>query len=221
VSLRLSASLRLPESTSRCAVVVAGSSRSLPASRIHRSVRFAVSPESNGFSSTSTATRSRPIRPIRGKRSDTVARAGRRPRPISWSDRFVIPVTIHAGVRDGRVLAPDGLATPVFPAQRGRFRCRKADGSGRPRQPGGLDWPHRPGFSPRYRGSAPGRSTGTTHATADIRPIPPIAAKTRDALNYLSARPHQTRRPPGPISPLPLALRRAVDPLHCMQRAGK
>ena len=51
-----------------------------------------------------SATRSRPIRPIR---------AGRRPRPISWSDRFVIPVTTRAGVRDGRVLAPDGLRRHV------------------------------------------------------------------------------------------------------------
>jgi hypothetical protein len=45
------------------------------------SVRFAISPESNGFWSTSATPRSRSIRPIR---------VGRRPRPIFWSDRFVV-----------------------------------------------------------------------------------------------------------------------------------
>ena len=123
-----------------------------------RSVRFAVSPESNGFSSTSTAPRNRPIRPIR---------AGRRPRPISWSDRFVTPVTTRAGVRDGRVLAPDGLR---------RYFRRKGEDSGagkptgRPRRHGGLDWHHRLGFSPVRRLSVQCCNTARAQAFAIVSP---------------------------------------------------
>jgi hypothetical protein len=78
------------------------------------------------------------IQPIRGKRSDTVARAGRRRRATCWSDRFVIPVTTGVIV-PGRVGPGLDRAMLIFPGERGRFACWIEEGSGRLVLAGRLD----------------------------------------------------------------------------------
>lgn len=65
--------------------------------------------------------------------------AGLRPGAICWSERFVIPViTCGAGRRAG---PGQDRATLGFPAERGRFRRPKEEGSARLSLDGHFDLP--------------------------------------------------------------------------------
>jgi hypothetical protein len=80
-------------------------------------------------------------------------RAERRPRGISWSDRFVMLVTTQTTVpgRAGLGLRHD---VPAFPADKGNFGRPKGVGSGPLGPDGGLDLPSTVRFQPAPTASA-------------------------------------------------------------------